>query len=53
MNKNKCKLTTKNYKKKGYDHYYLIKREKKFTIEKKDGSEKIYDCNGNYEGEMD
>jgi len=48
----RIKLTPKNYKKNGYDNYYRIKREYKFTINNDYGGEDIYDSYGNYEGEM-
>lgn len=47
----KIKLTPKNYKKYGYDHFYKIKGEYKFTIDE-DGYEEIFDEYGNSEGEM-
>ena len=48
------RLTPSNYKKYGYDHYYLIGKGKyRFTIDTDEGYEKIYDEKGNYLGEFD
>lgn len=53
MAKLKCKkITTKNYKKCGYDHYYKIGKKQKFTIDTPDGHEEIYNSKGKYEGEF-
>jgi len=48
------KLTPKNYKKYGYDNYYIIGKKKyRFTITKPSGYKEIYDEKGNYLGEFD
>ena len=47
------KLTSKNYKKCGYNHYYKIGKKYKFTKDTDENTEKIYNSNGKYEGEFD
>ncbi len=48
------KITPRNYKKCGFDHYYKLgKTRYKFTKDTEEGTEKVYNSNGKYEGEFD